>query len=568
MASKLRNLFTQVIRKQKFTPSYMAVGRKSTLSTESNVLSSVYDDIPISNDTLCDFVWQRMDRWPDKTATVCSVTGRGYTYAQLHRISMVFGASLRSKLKLREDDKVAIILPNVPEYPCIVMGALQAGCVVSPMNPLYTAEELKRQLELIDCKLVVSSKISYPNIAQALQSLKSKIPVILIDNEGLPEGTIKFADFAEDVNADTNCLKSVKRSPDDVAVIPFSSGTSGFPKGVVLTHRSMVASSVMISSPEIMAIVETTATRQSVFAAVIPFFHIFGFNILMLSQLYLGCKLVTLPHFKPDLFLQTIAKYKSDILFMVPPIAVFLARHPAVTPAHLQSVRSIICGAAPLSPADADAIVAKNNNIYFRQGYGLTETCGSFSVARKTDRNHASVGYVLSNCQAKIADMETHQALGPGKEGELWVRGPNVMSGYYKNEEATKSDFTDDGWYKTGDIAKYDENNYLYVTDRLKELIKVKGYQVPPAELETVIRTHPKVADCAVLGVKDPATGEAPKAFFVPQPGQSLTPEELMAFVNSKVTSYKQIKQAQIVDEIPKNPGGKILKRVLKEKYC
>ncbi|XP_059062849.1 uncharacterized protein LOC131855586 [Achroia grisella] len=568
MASPMRNLFKQAIRKQKFLPSYSTVGLKKPLLAEKNLLTSVYDDIPHSNDTVSEFVWKTMDRWPDKTATVCSVTGRGYTYAQLYRISNVFGASLRLKLKLREDDKVAVILPNVPEYPCIVLGALQAGCIVSPMNPMYTTEELKRQLELIECKLVITSKLSYANVVQALQSLQKTVPIILIDNEGLPEGTIKFADFAEDLNADTNCLKSVKRNADDIAVIPFSSGTSGFPKGVVLTHRSMVASSTMIASPEIMAILETTATQQSVFAAVIPFFHIFGFNILMLSQLYLGCKLVTLPQFKPELFLQTVAKYKTDILFMVPPIAVFLARHPAVTAAHLAPVTSIICGAAPLSPDDADALVAKKNNLYFRQGYGLTETCGSFSVGKKSDRNHTSVGHVLANCQAKIADMETHQALGPGEEGELWIRGPNVMNGYYKNDEATNSDFTDDGWYKTGDVAKYDENKYLYVTDRLKELIKVKGYQVPPAELETIIRTHPKVADCAVLGVPDPNTGEAPKAFLVPHAGQELKPEELIEYVNNKVTSYKKIKHAQIIDEIPKNPGGKILKRVLKAKYC
>ncbi|KAM3960213.1 uncharacterized protein ACR2FA_005696 [Aphomia sociella] len=568
MALSLRNVFRHVIKNKKITSTFTVVEQKRTLSAESNILTSVYKSLPPSNDTICDFVWQKMDKWPDKTATVCSITGHGYTYAQLHRLSMVFGAFLRSKLNLKEGDKVAIVLPNVPEYPCVVLGALQAGCVVSPMNPIYTAKDLQIQLELIECKAVVSSKISYPNIAEALKSMNSNIPVILLDNDGLPEGTIRFADLAENTNIDINCLKSVKRSADDVAVVPFSSGTSGFPKGVVLTHRAIVASSQMISMPDILAVLETTATQQSVFTAVIPFFHIFGFNVLMLSQLYFGCKLVTMPHFKPDLFLQTVSKYKSDVLFLVPPIVMFLAKHPAVKPEYLESVRSIICGAAPLSPADADLVTAKNKNIFFRQGYGLTETCGSISVAKTTDRNHSSVGYVLSNSEIKITDLDTKQALGPGKEGEIWFRGPNLMSGYYKNEAATKSDITEDGWYKTGDIGTYDENKYLYLTDRMKELIKVKGFQVAPAELETVIQSHPKVADCAVLGIPDPITGETPKAFLVPRPGQDLKPEELMEYVNSKVTKFKKIKHAQIVDEIPKNAAGKILKRVLKEKYC
>ncbi|XP_013184562.2 uncharacterized protein LOC106130295 [Amyelois transitella] len=561
----LRRAVLQIIKKQGVATTVSI--RHGSSSTESNILKSVYRDIPMTNETLCDFVWQNLDRWPDKTATVCGITGRGFTYAQTHRMTMSFAASLRTKLKLREGDNVAVILPNVPEYPCVVLGALQAGCVVSPMNPLYTPEELRHQLKLIDCKAVVTSQVTYANVSESLKQINFKIPIILVDNS-VPEGTIKFAEFAEDLSVDTECLKTVKMTADDVACIPFSSGTSGFPKGVELTHRSAVAANKMISMPEVVAVVETTATQQSAFTAVIPFFHIFGFNVQMLNQLYLGCKIVTLPFFKPEVYIKTIATYKTDALFLVPPIAVFLGKHPMVTPEHLSPVRCIISGAAPLAKEDAEAVLRKSKNLNFRQGYGLTETSSCISIGDNKDTNHASVGHVMSRGEVKIADFDTQKALGPGEEGEIWFRGPNVMKGYYKNEEATKQDFTEDGWYKTGDIGKYDERKYLYVTDRLKELIKVKGFQVAPAELETIVRLHPKVADCAVLGVPDGKTGEVPKAFFVPYPGQEVKPEEVMEFVNGKVSSFKQLKHAQLVQEIPKNAAGKILKRVLKDKYC
>ncbi|KAG6459996.1 probable 4-coumarate--CoA ligase 3 [Manduca sexta] len=562
MSSTLRRTALQILKKQKYSTAPSA-----RRSNETNLLTSVFKALPVTNYTVNDFVWQNLDKWPDKTATVCAVTGHGYTYAQTHKMSVTFAASLRTKLKLKNDDKVAIILPNIPEYPCTILGVLQAGCIASMMNPVYTSHELKRQLEVIDCKAIVTSKISYANVKQAMNELKINIPVILVENEGLPEGTIKFAELAEDFNIDVDCLKSVHRSPKDVAILPFSSGTTGFPKAVVLTHESVVAMNNMIIDPEVVVIKETTATYQAVLPAILPFFHIFGFNALMVNQLTQGCKLVTMPFFKPDFFLETIVQHKADVLFIVPPMVVFLGKHPAVKPEHLASVSGIISGAAPLSATDAAAVLSKNKNIVFRQGYGLTETNGVISVGRNNDGNHAAVGHVMANCEVKIADLKTQEALGPGQEGEIWFRGPNVMSAYYKNEDATKEVLEGD-WYKTGDIGKYDDKKYLYVTDRLKELIKVKGFQVPPAELETVLRTHPKILDCAVLGIPDPISGEVPKAFVVLQGGQEIDPMEILEFVNKQVAVFKNIKEVQFVDSIPKSPAGKILRKDLKQKYC
>ncbi|XP_047997604.1 4-coumarate--CoA ligase 1-like [Leguminivora glycinivorella] len=565
MASTLRRTAYHTARRLSIPSLKLAIRNSSTL--EKNILTSPFKDIPKVNYTIPEFVWQNLDRWPDKTATVCAVTGHGYTYAQTHRMSVAFAASLRTKLKLRNDDKVAIILPNLPEYPVALFGTLEAGCIATLMNPAYTAHELQHQLSKIDCQAIIASKLSYANIKGALDSLKKDIPIILVDNENLPEGTIKFAEFAEDFNLCTDCLKSVKREPNDVAILPFSSGTTGFPKGVVLNHRSVVAMNQQISDPDIIVIEETSESHQAVLPAVLPFFHIFGFNALMVNQMYLGVKLVTMPYFKPDLFLQSLVKHQANVLFLVPPMVVFLGKHPAVQAAHLQSVYGVISGAAPVSETDAAAVLKKNPKINFRQGYGLTETNGAATIGFNVDDNHAAVGHVLPSSQIKIADIQTHEALPAGEEGEIWYRGPNVMQGYYDDEEATAQVFRD-GWYKTGDIGKYDDSRYLYVTDRIKELIKVKGFQVAPAEVEAIIRTNPKVADCAVIGVPDPVSGEVPKAFIVPQPNQTISPEELKEYVNSKLVSFKHLKEVQSIEAIPKNAAGKILRKDLKAKYC
>ncbi|KPJ17246.1 4-coumarate--CoA ligase 1 [Papilio machaon] len=420
----------------------------SSVKNEPYILKSVYEDIPPVNCTINDFVWQNLDRWPDKTAVVCAATGHGYTYAQTHRMSISFAASLRTKLKLKNDDTVAIILPNVPEYPCTILGVLEAGCIASMMNPAYTA-------------------------------------LILIDNDGLPEGVIKFAEFAEDMSIDTDCLKSVQRSKKDIAILPFSSGTTGFAKAVVLTHQSVVAMNQMINNPEIIAVDEATDKYQCAVPAVLPFFHIFGFNAVMMNLMTRGSKLITFSKFNPELFLKTIVQQRAEHLYIVPPMVVFLGKHPAVTGEYLQSVRGIISGAAPLSESDAAAVLKKNKNIFFRQGYGLTETNGGVSVGRKTDVNHATVGYMFGSCAAKIVDVNTQEALGPGK---------------------------------------------------------------------------------VIIGVPDDVTGEAPKAFVVTQ--TDITTDEIKQYVNKQLVDFKHIKEVQFVEEIPKNPAGKILRKDLKAKYC
>ncbi|XP_041981331.1 4-coumarate--CoA ligase 1-like [Aricia agestis] len=561
MASALRRSANHFLKRRILPVAYRGN------SSDANILKSNLKDIKVPNLTIDEYVWQNLDRWPDKTSTVCAFTGHGYTYAQTHRMSVCFAASLRTKLKLQDGDKVAVILPNIPEYPCTALGIIEAGCVPATMNPAYTAVDLKPLFEIAECKAVVTTKLSYPNVKAALIEMQQNIPVILVDNENLPEGTIKFAEFAEDFAIDTNCLKTVKRSPKDIGILPYSSGTTGLPKAVALTHNSIIALHEMMFDPSAVSVPETTDSHQSVIPAVLPFFHIFGLNIVMLNLMSRGVKLVTLPSFKPEVFLETIVKYRVRDLYVVPPIAMFLAKHPAVTPAHMESVREVISGAAALPAADAETIVSKNNKIQIRQGYGMTETSGAISVLlRGQPNNHASVGSVFGSCRIRVVDPNTGENVGVGKEGELWLSGPNIMQGYYRNQQAT-DEVMDNGWFKSGDIGKYDENGLVYLTDRIKELIKVKGFQVAPAELEAILLTHPAVADCAIMGIPDAMSGEVPKAFVVTKPGKSLADEEVMQYVNTKVISYKNIKKVQFIDTIPKSPAGKILKKELK-KYC
>ncbi|CAH2041108.1 unnamed protein product, partial [Iphiclides podalirius] len=539
----------------------------SSSKSEPNILKSVYNDIPKINGTINDFVWQNLDRWPDKTAVVCAATGHGYTYEQTHRMSISIAASLRAKLRLQNGDVVAVALPNMPEYPCTVLGILEAGCVASLLNPAYTPHELKRLLELVDCKAVVTTAPVYPKVVEALKGSKRR-PILVVGHGELPEGALSFTEFAADRAVDTDCLRSARRAPGDLALLPFSSGTSGLPKAVRLTHGSVVAMNQMIYDPDVLAIDEATASFQSAVPAVLPFFHIFGLNAVMMNLLGRGCKLITFPAFEPQLFLETIVKQRVEHLYIVPPMVALLGAHPAASAEALASVRGVVSGAAPLAPEDVQPLLAKNRRLVFRQGYGLTETNGGVSVGGKADRNHAAVGHVFGSCELKVAHPDSLQALGPGQEGEIWVRGPNLMSGYLGSEEEGLVD----GWFRTGDLGRYDQRGYLYITDRLKDLIKVKGFQVAPAELEAVLRTHPAVLECGVVGVGVGAGGgrggEEPLAFVVLRGGEHPSAGALAAYVNARVAPFKRVREVRVVRELPRGPAGKVLRRALRDRYC
>ncbi|KAL6429827.1 hypothetical protein ACFW04_007596 [Cataglyphis niger] len=315
----------------------------------------------------------------------------------------------------------------------------------------------------------------------------------------------------------------------------------------------------------------TVGTYQEVTPLILPFFHIYGMSAVVLSRLSFGTKIITVPKFVPETFLDVLQKNKATVLFGVPPIVLFLSASPLVKIQHLESLHTIISGAAPLAKTDVDKLFNKFNidssTLKFRQGYGLTE---SSAVAFVEDGyKFSSIGKNVSNCLARLVNIETKQDIAtPGETGELWIKGPHIMKGYFNDEASTKATLTEDKWLKTGDVAYFDEDYDFFITDRIKELIKVKGFQVPPAELEALLRTHPDVNDAAVIGIPHAKYGEVPKAFIVVNKGKKPTEDDIKNFVKGKVSDYKQLEGGvMFLNEIPKSTTGKILRSKLKNEY-
>ncbi|KAG6459991.1 4-coumarate--CoA ligase 1 [Manduca sexta] len=549
---------------------YVCVVRKNSVWTQDNIIKSPFKSVEIPNCTLYDYVWQNLDRWPERTLAVCATTGRGYTYEQGFKLSNTFAANLRKKFKIRDGDVVAVMLPNIPDFPLVTMGIMEAGGTVTTINPIYTAHEVQRQLLLSEAKLVITLPETVKIIREALAIAKLNVPIIVVNTNGesIPEGTVLFNELSEDLHVDKSCLKEVRRGPNDICFLPYSSGTTGLPKGVELSMRNLIVNCEQVNDPLIRCHSETTATHQDRALVVLPLFHIFAATVLMFHKMSLGIKLVTLTKFQPDTFFEAMEKYKTNLLFVAPPLMLLMGSHPASTERSLQYLEVLVNGAAPLASSDVDRLFERaKRKIDFRQGYGLTETSPTVTLTPVGyTKNFSGTGPPIPNTDLRIVDSNFNN-LGPNETGEILIRGPQVMRGYRNNPQATSEVFTSDGWFRSGDLGIVDEDGILVVADRLKELIKVKGFQVPPAELEAVLREHPSVEDAAVIGVPHSVNGESPKAFAVLKKGCQSPAEELCAFVNERVAPYKRIQHIVFLDSIPKSQSGKILRRVLKEQY-
>ena len=341
-------------------------------------------------------------------------------------------------------------------------------------------------------------------------------------------------------------------------MLPYSSGTTGLPKGVMLTHRNLVANLEQIQAA-------FPIEPDDTLIGVLPFFHIYGMTVIMNQGLRAGATIVTMPRFDLDQFLELIEEHSVTRAYVVPPIALALAKHPAVEGRDLSSLDVIMSGAAALG-SELSEQVAERIGCQVIQGYGLTETSPVTHVIRIEGENRpGKIGQPLPGTECRLVDPETGDDAEAGERGELWIRGPQVMAGYLNNEEATAATVDADGWLHTGDIAVVDDDGFFEIVDRLKELIKYKGYQVAPAELEALLITHDEVADVAVIGVPDEEAGELPKAFVVPA-GDGLDAEALMEWVGGQVAPQKKVRLVEEIDEIPKSPSGKILRRVLKDR--
>ena len=505
-------------------------------------------DLEIPSTPITEYVLQCADAVPDRLALVDGPSGRSYTYGQLSSLIHSFAGGLAAR-GLGPGDTIALMSPNIPEFAIVFHGAAVAGVAVTTVNPTYTAEEVRFQLNDSGAVLLVTIAMFVDTAREALEgSPTDEIVVIGEAPEGTTPVTALFGPPIDQVPVDVH---------NDVVVLPYSSGTTGFPKGVMLTHANLVANLVQCEQA-------LTVEDGEVILAVLPFFHIYGMQVLMNEFLSRGATIYTLPRFDLEQALTTIQDKRIGRFFVVPPIVLAFAKHPMIDQFDLSSLRQIFSGAAPLS-AELGNEAAARIGCEVSQGYGMTELSPVSHAVIGGLSKPGTVGVTIANTETRIVDPATGEDCGPDQEGELWVRGPQVMKGYLNNPEATAATIDADGWLHTGDIAVIDEEGFVSIVDRLKELIKVKGFQVAPAELEALLLTHPAVADAAVVGVPDDEAGEVPRAFVVLRPGASLTPDEVTEFMAGHVATYKVVHDVVVIDAIPKSASGKILRRMLRD---
>ncbi|XP_050666774.1 uncharacterized protein LOC126966675 [Leptidea sinapis] len=541
---------------------------------EEFIWKSRLTDMVIPEGRFLDQLWINYNKWDcNHVALTCAETKKTYTYKELRKNIDIFATSLRKKLGLQEKDVICLFLPNSPEFCLAALGILRAGCIATTMNPIYKELEISHQVSITEPKVVITVPECYENLKKGLANAKRQTKIVILDrtDKPVPEGTIRFSEIAENGEVDTAVLDKVDVKKDDVAFIPFSSGTTGLPKGVEITHGNLIASNEMMCQKENDFAYMADGSYQDVVPCILPFFHIYGLMVTLFGHISKGCKLITMSRFSPITYFDVLENEKPNLLYVVPPIVILLGKHPDVKQEYFKNLRHIVCGAAPLSSSDVNAVLEKSKtNLEFNQGFGATETSSlatSTFVGTKV-LDYSACGEPMANVQLKFIDPVTGHDLPLGEQGELLVKSPTVMKGYHKNETATQECMTEDGFFKTGDLGYYKPGQGLFVTDRIKELIKVKGMQVAPAELESLLRSHPAVQDAAVIGVPHPFYGEVPKAFIIKKNGLNTSPEEIQNYVADQVAPFKKIDEVIFVNDIPKTNTGKILRKDLKKIYA
>ena len=514
------------------------------------IFKSPHPSVTIPETSLTDYVLRNADELGEKPALIDGPSGRTYSYGQLRGIVNRLAAGFAAH-GVTNGDVFAIYSPNIPEYALAFHAVASLGATTTMVPPLFTGEEIIKQLTNSHAKYLLT-------IPQLMETAREVVQVTGVEKlfvVGEGDGAIPWTSLLD--HGDAAPAVHINNG-DDVAALPYSSGTTGFPKGVMLTHRNLVAMLRLMEAND-------AFLNNDTLICVVPMSHLYGLHIVINLGLSEGATIVTLPRYDLDQFLQTLEHYKVTVAPLVPPLVLVLSRAPQVDDYDLSALRLIHCGAATLADNIASACSARLA-CEIRYGYGLTEVSplSHASLDDATKHSPGSVGYCLPNTECKIVDYTTGVELDVNQEGEIWVRGPQVMKGYASNDEATAKMINSEGWLRTGDIGYCDASGQLFVIDRLKELIKTNGRQVAPAELEAILLSHSSIADAAVIPTPDEKAGEVPKAFVVLK-GEA-TAEDIMEFIAVRVAPYKRIRLVEFVSEIPKSPAGKILRRVLKDR--
>jgi acyl-CoA synthetase (AMP-forming)/AMP-acid ligase II len=510
------------------------------------IVRSQLPEVTIPDVTLAEFVLQRAAELGDKPALIDGPSGRTLTYGELANGVERLAAGLAAQGH-RRGDVIGLFAPNIPEYALVFLAIARLGGVITTFNSLATVEDLAQQLRDAGASGIVTVPPFLDRALPAADAAGLEHRYVI----GQADGATSISNLMNDVGAKPDG----PTSPDDLVVLPYSSGTTGLPKGVMLSHRNLVTNTIQIG-------VQQDVREDERLIGILPFFHIYGMTVVMNLALSRGATIVTMPRFELDGFLDLMERHRITRAMLVPPIILALAKHPAVEGRDFSALELIMSGAAPLD-AGIEVACAERLGCLVVQGYGMTEASPVTHATSDVEgtAKPGSIGPLLPNTEARIVDVATGDDLGTDVDGELLIRGPQVMRGYLNNPEATSRTLDSDGWLHSGDVARVDADGYFTIVDRLKELIKFKGYQVAPAELEAVLVGHPAVTDAAVIPMHDDEAGEVPKAFVVL--AAPVGADELIAYVGARVAPYKRIRQVEVIDAIPKSSSGKILRREL-----
>ena len=519
--------------------------------TDTTIHRSPLPDVEVPELLLTPYALARADERADRVAFLDGATGEEVTFGRLDdRIRRLAGGLVARGFQ--PGQVLAIMAPNCPAYAVVFHGVALAGGTVTTINPTYTEGEVHHQL--VDSGAGVL--VTVPLLLDTAKAAMKDSPVTELFVLGGADGEADLEElFGEPL------AEQVPVGQDHVVALPYSSGTTGLSKGVMLTHRNLVANVAQCLGGAL------PMDEDDSFVAVLPFFHIYGMQVLMNCGLRAGARIVTMPRFDLPQFLELHQTQRLTRAFVAPPMVVALAKHPIVDDYDLSSLRIVFSGAAPLSAELAQEAAARLG-CEVVQGYGMTELSPVTHATPPGGFKPGSVGVTISNTETRIVDPAGGGSLGNDADGEVWVRGPQVMKGYLNNAAATADTIDAEGWLHTGDVGHVDADGHLYVVDRLKELIKYKGFQVPPAELEALLLTHPAVADAAVIGKADEEAGEIPVGFVVLKEGEDTGAADIQAFVADRVANYKQVRELHFLDTIPKSPSGKILRRILRDQFA
>ncbi|KAK8294536.1 hypothetical protein V6Z12_D05G005800 [Gossypium hirsutum] len=495
------------------------------------IFRSTLPDIYIPNHLpLHTYCFENVSQFKDRPCLINGPTGKIYTYAEVHLTARKVATGLNN-LGIQQGDVIMLLLQNSPEFIFAFLGASFRGAISTTANPFYTPAEIAKQATASKTKLLITQAV----YAEKVKSFAKDNDIKIVTIDAPPEGCLHFSELTE---ANEDEIPAVKINSDDVVALPYSSGTTGLPKGVMLTHKSLV----------------TSIAQQ-----------VDGEN----PNLYFHEK----DKFEIVTLMELVEKYKVTIAPFVPPIVLAVSKSPVIDKYDLSSIRMVMSGGAPMGKELEDAVRDRLPNAKLGQGYGMTEAgpvlAMNLAFAKEPrETKSGACGTVVRNAEMKIVDPHTGASLPQNQSGEICIRGTQIMKGYLNDTEATKVTIDKDGWLHTGDIGYIDDDDELFIVDRLKELIKYKGFQVAPAELEAMLIAHPNISDATVVPMKDEAAGEVPVAFVVRSNGSKITEDDIKQFISKQVVFYKRLGRVFFTDAIPKSPSGKVLRKDLRAKLA